>query len=229
MWCVCRECVWDVRFGVLVLWCAVLRRYGWCWCLCWCAMCGVWCLWCVCGVVCVVCVWRGLARGKPFVCSLKTSPCVGSKRIRVYRQNARMCSTCARFASTHGSVLNLHTETKKPTHGKEGRGVGWGFSSLLFSSLLFSSLLFSSLLFSSLLFSSLLFSSLLFSSLLFSSLFPLLSFLSSLSATMTMITRPVGSLCTHGSNLPDCQSACTLADSLFGEHVRIMQETTVLV
>ena len=43
-------------------------------------------------------------------------------------------------------------------------------------------------------------------------LFPLLSSLSSLSATMTMITRPVGlSLCTHGSDLPECQSACTLA------------------
>ena len=46
---------------------------------------------------------------------------------------------------------------------------------------------------------------------------------------MTMITRPAGlSLCTHGSNLPECQSACTLAHSVFGEHVRIMQERTVL-
>ena len=50
-----------------------------------------------------------------------------------------------------------------------------------------------------------------------SPLFPLLSSLSSLSATMTMNTGPVGlSLCTHGSNLPECQSACTLAHSLFG-------------
>ena len=38
-------------------------------------------------------------------------PCVGSKRLRVYRQNARMCSTCARFAGTTGGVLNPHTET----------------------------------------------------------------------------------------------------------------------
>ena len=45
------------------------------------------------------------------MCRFKTSPCVGSKRFRVYRQNACMCSTCARFAGTHGSVLNLHTET----------------------------------------------------------------------------------------------------------------------
>ena len=37
------------------------------------------------------------------------------------------------------------------------------------------------------------------------------------------------SLGTHGSNLPECQSACTLAHSLSGEHVRIMHETTVLV
>ena len=51
-----------------------------------------------------------------------------------------------------------------------------------------------------------------------------------LSVTMTMITRPVGlSLCTHGSDLPECQSAWTLAHSLLAEHGRIMQETTVLV
>ena len=66
----------------------------------------------------------------------------------------------------------------------------------------------------------------LLSRLLFSSLFPLLSSLSSLSDE---ITRPIGlSLCTHGSDLPENQSAFTLAHSLFGEHVRIMQETTVL-
>ena len=41
--------------------------------------------------------------------------------------------------------------------------------------------------------------------------------LSPLSATMTMITRPVGLfLCTHGSDLPESQSAGTLAHSLFG-------------
>ena len=44
-----------------------------------------------------------------------------------------------------------------------------------------------------------------------------------------MITRPAGlSVCTHGSDLPECQSARTLAHSLFGEHVRIMHETIVL-
>ena len=43
------------------------------------------------------------------MCMFKTSPCVGSKRLRVYRQNARMCST----------VLNLHTGVfpcVKPRH-----------------------------------------------------------------------------------------------------------------
>ena len=35
------------------------------------------------------------------------------------------------------------------------------------------------------------------------------------------------SLSRHGSDLPECQSAWTLAHSLLAEHVRIMQETTV--
>ena len=53
---------------------------------------------------------------------------------------------------------------------------------------------------------------------------------SSLSATMTTITRPVGSLCVHTAlSCPKGQSAWTLAHSLLAEHVRIMQETTVLV
>ena len=52
----------------------------------------------------------------------------------------------------------------------------------------------------------------------FSSLFPLLSSLSSFSATMTMITRPIRlSLCTHGSGLSECQSAWTWAHSLLAE------------
>ena len=54
------------------------------------------------------------------------------------------------------------------------------------------------------------------------SLFPLLSSLSSFSATMTMITRSVGSLCTQSSDLPECQCACALAHSLAGEHVHII-------
>ena len=74
---------------------------------------------CVCGggcvvrgacCVCWVCNAAWHAEKLP-VCRFKTSPCVRSKRLRVYWQNARMCSTHARFAGTHGSVLNLHTET----------------------------------------------------------------------------------------------------------------------
>ena len=48
---------------------------------------------------------------------------------------------------------------------------------------------------------------------------------------MTMITRPVGSLCVHRALT--CQSVRvhgpTLAHSLLAEHVRIMQETFVKV
>ena len=52
------------------------------------------------------------------VCPSKKPPCVDSKRPRVYRHHARMCyHMCAwcrytrgRFESTHGGVLNVHTE-----------------------------------------------------------------------------------------------------------------------
>ena len=47
---------------------------------------------------------------EPPVLRFITSPCVHSKGLRVYWQNARMCSTCARFADTHGDDLNVHTE-----------------------------------------------------------------------------------------------------------------------
>ena len=125
-----------------------------------------------------------------------------------------MCSTCACFASTHGSVFerthgdvfNLHT-------GRRDGGRGWEKGGSLLSLSLVPSLSLSLFLRS-------------LSLLSFSSLFPLLSSLSSLSATMTMITRPVGSLCVHPA-LPYSagRSACTLAYSLSSEHVRIMQET----
>ena len=59
-------------------------------------------------------------------------------------------------------------------------------------------------------------------------LFTLFSSLS-LSVTMTMIPRPVGCLCKQCSDLPQCQSAWTSVHLLFGDFVRIMQETTVLV
>ena len=53
-----------------------------------------------CACVCVVCgaAWHaGKKRVRP-------------KRLRVYCQNARTCSTRGRFAGAHGDVLNVHTE-----------------------------------------------------------------------------------------------------------------------
>ena len=143
-------------------------------------MCGVvWCSVVLCGV-CVWCVWCG---------TLKTPPCVRSRRLRVNQEKSRMFNTCGRFPGTHGGVLNLHTE---------------GFSTFcVFLALFLLSVCPS------------------FSSPLFSSLF---------SVTMTNNDHSSSrfSLCTHGSDLPECQSACASVHSLFGEHVRIMQETTVL-
>ena len=94
---VCRECVCGVcaeSVLCVVVYCCVLVCNVVCvvcvvsvvYVVCCVSLCGVeCCVWCaVCGVWCV---WRGLARAKPPVC---TSPCVGSKRLRVYGQNARM-------------------------------------------------------------------------------------------------------------------------------------------
>ena len=88
-----------------------------------CVVCGVcgacaWCVLCVCGVVCVVCVWRG------------KHPNVGSKRLRVQVQNARMLNTCARFAGAHGGFSNLHTEA---TLSHPSFSSWLSFSSLFFS------------------------------------------------------------------------------------------------
>ena len=131
------------------------------------------------------------------------------------RQNAPMLNmrafcwhTRKRFEPTHGDVLNLHT----------GRREG-GFSYLsLVPSLFLSSPPFSLPSFFLLSFSRSL-------PLLSSLLSSLYSFL----ATMTMITRSVGSLCTQSSDLLECQCAWASVHSLLAEHVRSMQETTVLV
>ena len=120
----------------------------------------------------------------------KTHPCVLAERPHVEHMRAFCRYTRMRCEPTHGDVFNH-------THGEEGRGgrvVVVVFSSLTFS---------------------------LPSLSLFRRSFSLLSSrscrLSPLSATMTMITRPVGLfLCTHGSDLPESQSAGTLAHSLFG-------------
>ena len=66
---------------------------------------------CCCVLVCVVCaVWCvACDTMKNSVCPLNTSPCVRSKRPRVYRHHAHTCfNMCARGARTHGDALNLH-------------------------------------------------------------------------------------------------------------------------
>ena len=101
-------------------WCCVARGVRLCVCvvsvrvhLVWWRVCmymwrGVYMLWC--GVVLCGVVRCGAPCGKPSVCRFKTPPCVRSRRLRVYPENARMFNTCARFPGTHGGVLNAHTE-----------------------------------------------------------------------------------------------------------------------
>ena len=170
-----------------------------------CVLCAWWCLVCCVSVGVCVCVCVGVcgatwhAENPPCV-GFQTSPCVRSKRLRVYRKHARMCSTCARFSGTHGGVLNVHTET-------------FGGEPLSLSPLVLPT--FSLPSFSSL-----------FSSLLFSIFFSLLFSLRNNDSDHSSSRL---SLCTHGSDLPECQSPWASVHSLFGQHVRIMQETTVLV
>ena len=156
-----------------------------------------------CGVVLLCVVWCGAAwhAENPAVCRFKTPPCVLGKRPHVLDMRAFSGYTRRRLERTHGGVLNLHTE---------GLSAFSVFLALSLLSVCPSFFLFSSLLFSL-------------------SLFPLLSSLSSFSLSNDDKDHSSSrlSLCSHGSNLPECQSACTLAHSLLGEHVRIMQETTV--
>ena len=112
------------------------------------------------------------------------------------------------FYVQHARVLHVHTEAFLNLHT--------GDLSLSSPSLFLSSFLFSLPSFSSFVLFSFSFSA-------------LFSHVCSLSNNDNDHSSSRLSLCTHGSNLPECQSACTLAYSLFGEHVRIMSETTVLV
>ena len=155
--------MWDVRF---VFWCCVVL-------LCvLCVLCVLWCLLgCVCGVCCVVLLCC-LAHGRPPL---------------LFQNGA--CSTCARFAGTHGSVLNrTHGDVSNRHMGRrEGEGVLFSLSSL--PSLFLSSVSFS-----------------------FSCSLPSLVFsLFSLSNNDNDHSSSRLSLCTHGSDLPESQSACTLA------------------
>ena len=151
-----------------------------------CVLCVLGCvLGCVCGVRCGA-AWHA---EKP--------PCVGSKRLRVQVQNASVCAsknarmfnmrafcqyTRKRFEPTHGYVSNLHTGRRKGEKGGSLLSLSRPFSLSLFLLLsLFRRSLHS-----------------------FSFSFSSPSLFSSLSVTMTMITRPVGSLCVHSALT--CQS-----------------------
>ena len=187
-------------------------------------VCSVWCVvWCV---FCVLSVCGAAWHAeKPSVCRFKTSPCVRSKRHRVCRQHAHMLFQ-------HVDVVPVHTVTE------EGGGSLLSETCLDLHPSLPLSISFSrpcSLCLSSILLSLSLslpsvvslpsFSS--FVLFLFSlpSSFSSLSspFFSSLSVTMTMITRPVGSLCVHTALTCESvgRSACASVHSLFGEHVHI--------
>ena len=75
------------------------------------------CVLSVCGgvlSVCGVCCLCGAAwhEEKKTVCRFKTSPCVRFKTLPcVPAQRAHVVQHARRFARTHGSILNLHTET----------------------------------------------------------------------------------------------------------------------
>ena len=223
--CVC-VCVCVCRY--VLCWCSC-----WCSCLCscWCAMCGAWCAWCVVCVLWVVCVVCGLCVCLTWLCACDVCCgvyvvlwcCVFCWWCVVWCVCVWLCVWCvwcvwcgAAWHAENRSVCRFKTPpcVRRPerTHGGVLNLHTEGFSA--FSSL-FSSLL-SSL-------------SLVLSSLSLA-LFPLLSSLFfSLSNNVNDHSSSALSLGTHGSNVPECQSACTLAHSLSGEHVRIMHETTVLV
>ena len=56
------------------------------------------------------CVGLCVLGGGERVYASNASPCVRSKRFRVYWQHAHMFHTCGLGAGTHADVLNVHTE-----------------------------------------------------------------------------------------------------------------------
>ena len=171
-----------------------------------CAFCVLvlWCLWCLC-VVCVVCCVRWCVCVWLCVLWLGCVVCLG-------------CAVCVsvclcachtghgRFERTHGSVLKVQTGAFSKHTRK--RVIRLSLLSCVSYVSLFS-------------YASLSLSAHVFFFLCFS----LLS--KTLSIAMTMVARPVGSLCTHGSILPEGQSAWALSPSLFGEVLCIMQKNCV--
>ena len=161
------------------------------------------------------------------MCAFKTPPYVPGKRPHELNMRAFAGYTRRLPERTHGGVLNLHTEGFPPSLFFLLSPLLSFSSSLLFSlcvSLSIPLSLSPSLSLVHYLFLSSFFSLssvvLFLRSLLFLSS---LSLFSLLSETMTMITRPVGSLCVHTAlSCSEGQSACALAHSLFGEQVHII-------
>ena len=83
-------------------------------------------LWCVevCGVCVVcVCVWCGVA----WLGTRAKNPCAGSKRLRVWVQNASVCTGKATACvTTCGRFCRYTRKRFEPTHGDEGEGGGRG-------------------------------------------------------------------------------------------------------
>ena len=162
---VLRVCVWDVRF---VFWCCVL-----CMCIVGAGV-GAQCV--VCGV-CGVCAWCVLC-----VCGVVCVLCVWRGLARgkplVCRFKTSPCAPAPRAHVEHMRAFYRYTRRRfEPTHGDVSNLHNRGLSLSLLSFSL-----------------SLVLSSLSLPSYFSLSLSLLSSLLSSLSATMTMITRPVGSL-----------------------------------
>ena len=192
--CVCvvlAMCACSVVYVLRVcVGCAFRVLVLWCAVLCRYVWCWCWC-WCaMCGVWCLWCVVSvRVLIQNASVCRFKTSPCVPPKR-PCHIQHGR-------FGGTHGGVLNLHTHTHKTptTERQTDTDRRLSFYLHLSSNVCLSS---------------------------HTSLFLSRSQCSSFflfSMTMTMSTRPVGSLCTHGPDSLLCKSAWVLAHSLPSERV----------
>ena len=162
---------------------------------------------CACGVVCGI---RVLCLGVVVYCCVCWV--VSVVCLYVWRSLARGKSPCVgskrlRVLVQNASVCAGKTRAcVEPTHGEEGRDRGSPLSRP-FSLSLFLLSLFRVVLFIRSL---------------------SLSLLSLFSSLLNNHSSSRFCLCTHGSDLPECQSAGTLTHSLLGEHVRIVQETTVL-
>ena len=62
------------------------------------------------GLIVWVCLGLCVLGGGERVYASNASPCVRSKRFRVYGQQAHMFHTCGLGAGTHADVLNVNTE-----------------------------------------------------------------------------------------------------------------------